>query len=54
MPHVFAIIQLDEGLRLISNVVGCPIDDVQVDMRVIAAFDDVTPEVTLVKFKPEV
>jgi uncharacterized OB-fold protein len=53
VPHVFAIIQLDEGVRLTSNIVGCSINDVHVDMRVSATFDDVTPEVTLVKFKPD-
>jgi uncharacterized OB-fold protein len=52
-PHVFAIIQLDEGVRMPSNIVGCSIDDVHVDMRVSATFDDVTPEVTLVKFQPD-
>ena len=51
-PYVYAMIQLDEGPRFISNIVGCPIDAVHVDMRVNVSFDDVTPEVTLVKFRP--
>ena len=51
-PYVFAMIQLDEGPRLISNVVEVPVEDVKVDMPVVVVFDDVTPEVTLVKFKP--
>ncbi len=51
-PYVYAVIQLDEGPRLVSNVVDCPIEDVTVDMPVTATFDDVTPEVTLVKFRP--
>ena len=53
-PHVFAIIQPDEGVRMTSNIVECPIEDVEVDMRVCATFDDVTPEVTLIKFRPEI
>ena len=52
VPHVYAIIQLDEGVRLPSNVVDCAVDDVYIDMPVVAVFDDVTPDVTLVKFKP--
>ncbi len=52
VPFIFAIVQLDEGPRMITNIVGCPIEDVQVDMRVKVHFDDVTPEVTLVKFAP--
>ena len=52
VPYLFAIIQLDEGLRFISNIVECPIEDVTIDMPVVATFDDVTSEVTLVKFRP--
>ncbi len=51
-PYAYAVIQLDEGPRLVSNIVDCPVEDVTVDMPVTATFDDVTPEVTLVKFKP--
>jgi uncharacterized OB-fold protein len=51
-PHIYAVVQLDEGPRMISNVVQCAIDAVNVDMPLEAVFDDVTPEWTLVKFKP--
>jgi len=52
VPYIYAIIQLDEGPRMISNVVDCPIEDVKIDMPVVAVFDDITPEWTLIKFKP--
>ena len=51
-PYVYAMIQLDEGPRMVSNLVDCPVDEVKIDMPVTADFDDVTAEVTLVKFKP--
>jgi hypothetical protein len=51
-PYVYAIVQLDEGPRLVSNVVQCALDEVKVDMPLVAVFDDITPEWTLVKFKP--
>ena len=51
-PHVFAHVQLDEGPRLSTNIVGCPADRVEVDMAVTVQFDDVTPDWTLVKFRP--
>jgi len=51
-PYTFAIVQLDEGPRLVTNIVGCPPDAVQCDMRVVVDFDDISPEWTLVKFKP--
>jgi uncharacterized OB-fold protein len=51
-PHVYAVVQLDEGPRLVSNVVQCDPEAVSVDMPLVAVFDEVTPEWTLVKFKP--
>ena len=51
-PYVFAIVQLDEGVRVATNIVGVPHEQVKVDMAVEAAYEDVSPEWTLVKFKP--
>jgi uncharacterized OB-fold protein len=54
VPYVYAIVQLVEGVMLPSNVVECQIPDgVRIDMPLVAVFEDVTPEWTLVKFKPE-
>jgi uncharacterized OB-fold protein len=53
VPYAYAIVQLEEGVRMISNIVECEIPEgLTVDMPLIATFDDVTPEWTLVKFKP--
>ena len=52
LPYVLAVVELEEGLRLMTNVVGCPPDAVRIGMRVEIEFDDVTPEVTLPKFRP--
>ena len=35
-PHVYSVIQLDEGPRMISNMVECDLDDLRVDMPVVA------------------
>jgi uncharacterized protein len=51
-PYVYAVVQLDEGPRVVSNVVQCDIEAVRVDMPLEVIFDDVTSEWTLVKFKP--
>ena len=51
-PYVYAMVQLEEGPRLISNLVDCRPEDAKVDMPVVAVYDDVTPEWTLVKFRP--
>lgn len=52
VPYVIAIVELEEGPRMTTNIVGCTPESVHVGMAVQAAFDDVTPEVTLVKFRP--
>jgi uncharacterized OB-fold protein len=52
LPYVLAWVELDEGVRLMTNIVDCPPAQVRIDMPVEAVFDDVTPEVTLVKFRP--
>jgi uncharacterized OB-fold protein len=52
VPYIYALIQLDEGPRMISNLIDCAPADAYVDMPVVADFDDVTPDVTLVKFRP--
>ena len=50
-PYVLAIVQLDEGPRMTTNIEAPP-EQLRVDMPVKVFFDDVTPERTLVKFKP--
>jgi uncharacterized OB-fold protein len=51
IPFVLAIVELEEGPRITTNIVAPP-DEVRIGMAVSAIFDDVTPECTLVKFKP--
>jgi uncharacterized OB-fold protein len=53
IPYVVAIIQLAEGPRMESNIIGCKVEDVKVEMPVIVSFDDVTEEISLPKFRPE-
>lgn len=52
VPYVFAIVELEEGPRLATNVVNCRPEDVRVDMPVKAFYDVITPEITLLKFEP--
>src|SRR5262249_10511691 len=53
-PYVTAIIQLDEGPRLMSNLVGVEAlpENVHCDMPVEVVWEDATDEVTLPLFKP--
>jgi uncharacterized OB-fold protein len=52
VPYAVVVVELEEGARLVSNLVGCPVGDVTPGMPVEAVFEDVTPEVTLPKFRP--
>jgi uncharacterized OB-fold protein len=52
VPYNFAVIELEEGPRMLANVVDCPNDRIQVGMPVEAIFDDVSEEAALVRFRP--
>ncbi|MBI4283869.1 MAG: Zn-ribbon domain-containing OB-fold protein [Chloroflexi bacterium] len=52
VPYIYAVVELDEGPHMFTNIVDCPIDECKIDMPVTVVFDDITPEVTLPKFKP--
>jgi len=50
-PYVLAIVELDEGPRMTTNLIT-PLEQLKIGMPVTVYFDDVTSEHTLVKFKP--
>ncbi|MCP8938762.1 Zn-ribbon domain-containing OB-fold protein [Alsobacter sp. SYSU M60028] len=50
-PYNVVLVQLDEGVKLYSNIVGADNAEIRIGRRVEACFDDVTPEVTLLKFR---
>ncbi len=52
VPYNIAIIELEEGVRMMSNIVECRNEDLSIDMPVEVVFDDVTAEITLPKFRP--
>ena len=51
VPYNIAIIELDEGVRMMSNITGCVNEDLRIDTPVEVVFDDVTPEITLPRFR---
>lgn len=52
VPYVVALIELEEGPRLISNLVEIKPDDVQCDMPVSVVFEKIANNMTLPKFRP--
>ena len=52
MHLICAVIELDEGVRMMSNVEGIDPSQVHIGMRVSVTFEDVTEEITPPKFRP--
>lgn len=52
MPYNVAYVLLDEGIGLITNLVGVKPEEIAFDMPVEIYYDDVTDEVSLPKFQP--
>ena len=52
LPYNVAYVELEEGPRLMTNLVECDDAAMRCDMPVEVVFDDVTPEVSLPKFRP--
>lgn len=51
-PYVLAYVELEEGPRLLTNVVGCDPDDVHVDLPVEVAFAPTGEGPALPRFRP--
>ena len=51
-PYTVIQVRLDSGVRLFSNPVGIEAGALRIGMTLEAVFEDVTDEVTLLKFKP--
>jgi uncharacterized protein len=51
-PYIVAVIDLDEGWRLMSNVIECPVEAVRIGQRVKVAFEVRSDGVTLPVFAP--
>ncbi|MDR7551332.1 MAG: Zn-ribbon domain-containing OB-fold protein [Armatimonadota bacterium] len=52
VPYVIAIVELEEGPRMTTNIVGCDPDTVRIGMPVEAVFEDMSEDITLVMFRP--
>jgi uncharacterized OB-fold protein len=52
VPYVAAVVELEEGPRLMTNVVDCPFDQLQVGMDLVVAYRQETDEITLPVFRP--
>ena len=51
VPYSPVVIEMDEGVRLVSWLIDVPPEELRLGLPVEVVFDDVTPEVTLPKFR---
>lgn len=51
VPYNVSLIQLEEGPRMLSNVVGIPPAEVKVGDKVQVVFDPVTPDISIPRFR---
>ena len=54
VPYAPAIVELDEGYHMISNVIGCPAQQLSTGMRLVVEFHDAGHGVQLPYFRPAV
>lgn len=53
-PYAIAVVELEEGPRLMSNILECPAtpEALVLDMPLEVTFEEVSDEITLPQFKP--
>ncbi len=53
LPYVVALVDLEEGPRVMTNIVGCDPDDVHIDMALRARFEPVSEHAGITLFEPD-
>jgi len=52
VPYVAAVVELEEGPRMMTQVIDCPPESLAMGMALTAEFRELTPEVTIAVFRP--
>jgi uncharacterized OB-fold protein len=52
IPYVAAIVELDEGPRMMTKIVDHESRELQIGMRLTARFEPLTDEITIIVFEP--
>ena len=52
IPYAVVAVELDEGPRMITNLVDCQLANIKIGMPVEVTFEDVNEEISLPKFRP--
>ena len=52
VPYVLCVVDLEEGVRMLSWIVDCNYEDVKCDMDVVVTYRDLTEDIALPMFRP--
>ena len=52
LPFILALVDLEEGIRMMTNIINCKPEEVSIGMDVEVVFEDVTEDVSLPKWRP--
>lgn len=52
LPYVVALVELEDGIRMLTNIVECDPEKLECDAEVEVVFEKLTDEITLPKFRP--
>ena len=52
VPYVVALVTLDEGPTMMTNIIGCAPEQVAIGMPVAVTFEDWTEDISIPKFRP--
>jgi uncharacterized protein len=52
VPYVVAVIRLEEGVQMLSNIVDCDAAELRCDMDVVVTFERLSENFVLPKFRP--
>jgi uncharacterized OB-fold protein len=51
VPYAVVVVKLAEGLKMVSNIVDCPLSEIRIGMPVDVVFEPLSDAVTLPKFR---
>ncbi|MBU0991020.1 MAG: Zn-ribbon domain-containing OB-fold protein [Proteobacteria bacterium] len=52
LPYVLAMVDLDEGIRMMTRIVECDHDKIRIGMDVEVVFEDISDDCALPMFRP--
>ncbi|MGH9342247.1 MAG: Zn-ribbon domain-containing OB-fold protein, partial [Terriglobia bacterium] len=51
VPYVVALVTLEEGPTMMTNIIGCPPEQVTIGMRLAVTFERISEEISLPQFR---